>query len=138
MRRDKEQVIKQIIQILTDNHYTRAKDISEKLNISTSLIFSLIKKMRLKNIGILTTNKGYVLAEFANKVDDVNFMRRLYGRRTSDFIALKSCESHIEKRWKSIEEKRDLKMIISPLSFNTLKSEKGMKLLLSKKSSFEK
>jgi DNA-binding transcriptional regulator GbsR (MarR family) len=125
-----KQVMNSKIQIILteSNKHLSAKEIAIKCHMNISAVYSSIRKMRLSNIGILTTNKGYILSEFATKTDDVNFMRRLYGRRTSDYIALKAAEPHIAKRWSA--NPAELKSMMQPLMVD-LSSSKGMKFLLS-------
>lgn len=125
----KEVMIPKIQIVLTEtNTHLSAKEIATKCRMTVSAVYSSIRKMRLSNIGILTTNKGYILSEFASKSDDVNFIRRLYGRRTSDFIALKAVQPHIVKRWSS--NQAELKSMMQPLMVD-LSNSKGMKFLLS-------
>lgn len=118
---------------LTDNEYQTAKQLGEKCRLKPTAIHRVIRFLRISGIGVLTTNKGYVLSQFAKKTDDVNFIRRLYGRRTSDYLALKAAEPDISHRWRSIEDSRQLKLLISPLNVD-LSNSQGMKVLLSKTS----
>lgn len=129
----KESVAK-VKSFLTDNDYMSAPQIAEKCGMKPCSVHRIIRFMRLSGIGVLTTNKGYILSEFAKKKDDVNFIRRLYGRRTSDYIAIKAAELDIQRRWKSLEEKSQLKSLIEPLSVD-LSNSKGMKVLLNKTNS---
>jgi hypothetical protein len=116
---------------LVENEYQTAKQLAEICRMKPCSVHRIIRFMRLAGIGVLTTNKGYVLSEFAKKRDDVNFIRRLYGRRTSDFIAIRAAEGDIRHRWNSIEEKQQFKLIMEPLSVD-LSNSKGMKILLNK------
>jgi len=110
-----EGMIKRVMQNLIDNEYQTAPRLAKKCAMSASSIYHIIRIMRLRNIGVLTTNNGYVLAEYAKKKDDVNFMRRLWGRRVSDYISAKAAEPHIYLRWKGIEQKKDLRLMYKPL-----------------------
>jgi biotin operon repressor len=121
--------IKNIKDLLTDNHYCSAKDLASKCRLTPSAIYQLIRRMRIVGIGIMTTNKGYILSKYASKKDDVNYLRRLYGRRTSDFISIRAAENDIRSRWNTIQDSRNLKLLIQPLSVDLSKS-KGMQILL--------
>ena len=129
----KEQ-IKKVKTALEENEYQSAKQLAEICGMKPCSVYFLIRKMRLEGIGVLTTNKGYVLSRYAKKTDDVNFIRRLYGRRTSDFIAMKAAQPDIQQRWKSITEKREMTLLLQPLSVD-LSSTKGMQVLLKKTNS---
>jgi hypothetical protein len=85
--------------------------------------------MRLNGIGVLPTKKGYVLAEFATKNDDVGFIRRCYGRRASDLISIQAAHTHINRRWKTVSDQTALKTLLGPLVID-LSNSKGAKLLL--------
>ena len=118
------------LSILRDEKHIRAYELSEKLGMSTGGVFCLIRNMRWDGIGVHTTHKGYVLSEFADKSDDVNFMRRLNGRRASDFMALRAAEPEMRKRWTSVEDKRDFRLITAPLHVEAKALTDGGKVLL--------
>ncbi len=63
------------------------------------------------------------------KNDDVHFLRRLNGRRTSDIIALRAAESDIRKRWNSVEDRRNLNLIVGPLQVDIKSLSEGTKIL---------
>lgn len=134
MRASVEKSINKVKDALIDNEYQTAKELSGICGLKKHAIHRVIRNMRLSGIGVLTTNKGYVLSEFAKKKDDVNFIRRLYGRRTSDYIALKAAKPDIDHRWKSVAEKHELRLLVQPLAVD-LSDSKGMKILLSKSNS---
>jgi hypothetical protein len=122
-------MFKRIKDELTDHHYQTASTLAKKTGLSTNTIYRIIRQMRLDNIGVMPTHHGYVLSEFALKKDDVHLVRRLYGRRTGDFITMKSCEKDIRHRWNSVEERKLLQSMISPFSAD-LSSSQGMRALL--------
>lgn len=124
-------MVDKVHSFLVDFEYQTAGQLAERCGMKSCSIYRIIRIMRLRNIGVLTTNNGYVLAEYAKKKDDVNFMRRLYGRKVSDYIAAKAAERHIRRRWKSIEQKEDLRLMMSPLIVDITESN-GMKVLLTK------
>ena len=103
------------LSILRDEEYSPASVLSNKLGISVSRVYQLIGAMRKDGIGVHPTPKGYILSEFAKKIDDVHFIRRLNGRRASDYIALYAAEPEIRKRWSSTDDRRTLKLVTSTL-----------------------
>jgi len=120
--------------LLLENEYQTAPQLAEQCHIKPSSIYKLIKYMRLNNIGILSVNKGYVLSKHANKSDDLNFIRRLYGVRASQFIAIEAAKKDINLRWNSVSDQSQLKLLLSPLSVN-IGNSRGMQILLTKKNS---
>jgi biotin operon repressor len=128
-KKELELRMKRIEEILTENEYQSAEKLSDKTGLEISMIYVMIRKMRIAGIGILTTNRGYVLSAYAKKVDDVNFLRRLYGRRTSDFIAISAAEPDIKKRWSTQGEKESLRLMLSPMTEDVSKT-RGMRVLL--------
>jgi biotin operon repressor len=119
--------------VLKDEEYVPAQVMSDKLGIPVTAVFRLIRYLRVEGIGVLTTPKGYILSEFAKKNDDVHFLRRLNGRRASDFIAIRAAEPDIRKRWNSVEDKRNLRLITAPLHVDLKAITDGAKILLSAK-----
>lgn len=120
--------------LLENDEYVTAQRIAEYCHISVSSVYRIIKLLRLQMIGVLPTKNGYILSEFATKADDVGFIRRCYGRRASDFIAIQAALPHINSRWNKIEDKHNLKSLLAPLSSDISKST-GMKVLLKYKNS---
>lgn len=118
---------------LIKHKYVTADDLKKITKLKSGSIYRLIKFMRLKGIGIYATIKGYVLSEFADKRDDVHFIRRINGRRTGDIIAVKSAEKDILHRWNGIQDKNSIVPVLSNLTIQIEKPEKadeGMKYLL--------
>ncbi len=128
-----KEMITRVKRMLVDNEYMRAKDIGKKIRLCPSSVCRIIRIMRIEGIGVHATNKGYVLSEYAHKPDDVNFLRRLNGRRTSDVIAISAAERHIRRRWRSIESQRELKSIIGPLVGSPLALQRSASVLLTYK-----
>lgn len=131
MRQKVAESLNKVKNALIENEYQTANELAEKCRMRPCSVYHIIRNMRVSGIGIMATNKGYVLSEFAKKTDDINFIRRLYGRRASDFIAISAAQPDIQKRWKTIEEKRELQLLVAPLSVD-ISNSKGMKILLSK------
>jgi len=133
LRAKVKDLLKKGMGVLRDQHYVPAQDMSAKLGIPVSAVFRLIRLMRVEGIGVHTTPKGYVLSEFAKKNDDVHFLRRLNGRRASDFIAIRAAEPEIRKRWSSVEDRRSFRLITAPLHVDLKAITDGAKILLSAK-----
>ena len=119
-------------QLLIDNEYMPAKDLAEKTGMSKGSIFRMIRILRENHIGVLVTRKGYVLSKYAKKNDDVTYLRRLLGRRTSDYVSLVAARPDILHRWRSVSDRRTLRMITSPLTMSPKQLTTGMKIVLSK------
>jgi hypothetical protein len=122
MRVNTIEMMKKIQTLLTEKEYLSAKEIAEYCNLHIGAVYRIIRMMRSEGIGTHVTTKGYILSEFAKKTDDVGFFRRLNGRRISDYIALQAAAPHIKKRWRGVEDKRNIGIIMGPL-------EADMKLL---------
>jgi len=120
---------RKIQSFLKDQRYLHAKDIAKLVEIPVTRVYAIIRQMRIKGIGVMTINKGYVLASNATKSDDINFTRRLYGRRASDLLAISVCKDDIQKRWNTPRDRAMLSKITSPLLAN-LSNSNGMKVLL--------
>lgn len=133
MRVKAKEMMKKALTILREEKYTPAKVMGKKLHLPESAIYRLIRLFRTDRLGIHTTPKGYILSEFAKKSDDVHFLRRLNGRRASDFIALRAAEPDIRYRWSSVEDRRDFKLITAPLHVDLEDVTRGMKILLDTK-----
>jgi len=117
---------KRFVDFLNESKHIHAYDISIKLGISIYMVYSMIRRLRKKGVGIMyIPRKGYLLAEFADKKDDVGFFRGLLGRRASDWYAIQSCERHIKKRWNTNEDRKLLSALIkevqpSPKMINSM------------------
>jgi len=117
-----------------EGHLT-AKKLANVFHLTTFQIYTIIRIMRVeKNVGVLTTNKGYILSKYASVQDDVHFLRRLNGRRTSDVLALMAAQDDIYDRWHKLPHgSSDLKLILGPLMITrTTVLERSQKVLLSK------
>lgn len=126
--------VKKLHNLLNENNYLSTKELTKKLNKSAPTIYRMIRYLRLEGIGIIPTRKGYVLSESANKQDDVHFIRRCFGRRTSDLLALQTAQSDIQNRWNAVEDKNNINQVLKYLSINptnTNKANDGIKYLLS-------
>lgn len=127
--------VKKIMRLLKPGGYIDSYELSIKSNLSRVMIYRLIRKMRLDGIGIIPTKRGYILSEFAQLKDDVSFIRRCLGRRTSDIIAMSAAEKDIINRWKSIPNGRNkLTPLITHLTASSTvqtKADIGMKFMLS-------
>lgn len=108
-------MVEKVKKILIENEHVSADVLASKCNMSVQSIYRIIRVMRLQGVGVLVTPNGYILSKYATKKDDVHFLRRLNGRRTSDIIALKAAEPDIKKRWNAIPDKKALSLIVGPL-----------------------
>ena len=107
---------KKFMDVLYESKYVHALDIAKKIGLKVNRVYALIRRLRRKGIGIMyIPRKGYMLAEFADKKDDVGFFRGLLGRRASDYFAIQSCEPHIKKRWKTEQDRKLLSALINEI-----------------------
>jgi hypothetical protein len=134
MKPKSSDMVQKVHDALIENEYQTAAQLAERCGLETSSIYRIVRMMRLQGIGVLPTKNGYVLSEFAKKSDDVGFIRRCYGRRTSDIIAIQAAANDINGRWNKVEDKTNLKLLLAPLSID-VRNSKGMKILLSYKNS---
>ena len=119
MRSSTVEMMKKVKNLLIESLiYLSAQDIAERCNLSVASIYRIIRLLREEGTGIHATPQGYILSEFAEKKDDTHFMRRLNGRRTSDLIAIQSAAPHIKKRWRGLEDKQNIGIIIAPLNID--------------------
>jgi len=128
-KEQREKALQKILWFLNDKHikYFYAQQLAKLCGISKSSIYSLIKEIRLRNIGIIVTKKGYILSSRAEKKDDLNYIRFIYGRRASDYIAAKAAESDIYKRWKGEINDKNFRSMYRPLIVDI---SQGMRVLL--------
>lgn len=115
--------------ILTEENSIKGAELAKKCHLSYSKTVHIIRLMRENGVGVHTTKGGYVLSEYAKKTQDVEFLRRLNGRRTSDFIALKASEPHIKLRWNAVEDRRAMAQILMPLTASPRALSTGMRIL---------
>jgi hypothetical protein len=120
---------KKIQSLLKDQTYLHAKEIAIAVDIPVARVYSVVRQLRIRGVGVMTVNKGYVLSNKATKRDDINFTRRLYGRRASDLLAIMVCKDDIQKRWNAPRDRAMLQKITSPLLAN-LSNSSGMNVLL--------
>lgn len=137
MKRRMKEMIRKVKSILIEEEYAHAADIGKKCKLSAGSVCRIIRIMREDGIGVHTTKNGYTLSQFANVKDDVGFLRRLHGRRTSDYVALNAAKPHIQKRWRTVPQQRALQAICGPLRVNVRSLSVGMKVLVAKEKSLE-
>lgn len=116
-------------QELTRRGHLRAKDLARRLQVGTSTVYRAIRILREGLIGIHLTGKGYIMSSEAGKPDDVGFLRRLNGRRTSDMVAILAARPHIERRWKTVEDRGRLKTALGGLVSSPRLLQKGVGML---------
>jgi biotin operon repressor len=132
MRAKTKTMLDKVKDLLEDKQYARAKVLSKACRVGVGTICRIIRILRESGVGIHVAKKGYTLSEFAQKTDDVYFLRRLMGRRSSDFVAVRAAQSHINKRWSTLPEKRELATIVGPLTGSARAIASGMNILLTK------
>lgn len=130
MRASTKEMMGKVKTLLIDKEYLTAKSLGEKCKLSANSVHRIIRIMRENGTGVMPTPKGYVLAEFATKGDDVHLWRRVNGRHTGDYITLIAAEPHMRHRWRSVEDKKTMAYITGPLVVNYDSLEKGRQLLL--------
>lgn len=130
----------QVQSLLEDHTHMHAKEISKKTGLSEGAVWGIVRKLRIRGIGIMTTNKGYIMADKATKADDINFLRRLHGRRASDLLAIQSCQDAIKRRWHSNADRKLLLSMATPLANpkQFLMAKKGMAVVLTLSSELKK
>lgn len=128
-----KEMINKVNTLLIENEYISAQELAQRCHLCRGSIYRIIRMLRLEGVGIIPTKKGYVLSAYAKKSDDVGFIRRCYGRRTSDVIALGAIEKDIRIRWSGIEEKNNINNVFKYLSIkpsNPEKAKSSIKFLL--------
>lgn len=114
-----------------ENRYISLKEVRSYLGISTVQVYTLIRRLREKGVGVYSrTGKGYILAEAANRSDDVNLLRKIHGRRTSDLISLNASLASLRKRWAGTKEEKQLDSALEPLIPQKVALEASRKILL--------
>lgn len=117
MRVKTVEMMKKVQNILIESTvYLPADVLAEKCNLPVSSVYRIIRLMREEGIGVHNTPNGYILSEFAQKNDDTHLLRRLNGRRTSDYFCLNAATPHILRRWGGVEDRRNLSLILGPLN----------------------
>lgn len=116
MRSSTVEMMKKVKTLLLENEYISGQALAERCNLAPGSIYRIINLMRREGIGVHVTPHGYILSEMAAKKDDTHFLRRLNGRRISDFFAVQSSAPHIKKRWRGVEDKTYLDAIMIALN----------------------
>lgn len=115
-------------QLLIDHEYINMRAIQQMIKLSSGSIYRIIRLLREDGLGIYSTRNGYTLAEYATHRNDTLFMRRINGRRISDFIAATAAAPHIKKRWKGISQEKEITGLLSDFTnndFNKLLSNRA-------------
>jgi len=138
MRAIKKDLDKVVLRILTDDDYSRAKDLAKKCHVSPYMVYNSIRRLRIEGTGVHTTKKGYILSECASVRDDVTFVRRLVSRRTSDMIALSAARPHIERRFASLNGGTNMKLLFAPVVSSIQSINGSLRILSNAEVSIEK
>lgn len=123
--------IEQVRKILVrTDRYLNADDLSKMTHRSKATIYKTIRLMRESGIGVYSVpNKGgYILSEFADKKDDVHFIRMANGRYVSSVVAFNAAKPDIFRRWQGIQRK-ELLQLITPINMKPEPLLKKQKLL---------
>jgi hypothetical protein len=134
LREKTKLMVKKVHDILIKSEYVKSDELARQCHLNIWSIRLIIKYLRASGIGILPTNKGYILAEFAKVTDDVMFIRGIMGRRASDIMSIHAAEKHIRKRWNNIKGKDNIKNVLeylSPIQSKTETAQNSLKYLLS-------
>ena len=140
MKMSKKDLIKRVKELLTEatTHLT-AEKLADSCKASIYRIYAAIRALKEGTkdrlpIGIHSVKYGYILSEFASKQDDVEFLRRLNGARTSVYVSANAAAPHIMKRWNAVEDKRAFQLIFKPFMTGSdpMILKKGAKILLDK------
>lgn len=132
MRKKLTDMADKVVTLLTENQYMTTREIADKTRLSVNSVRVIIKHLR-SQVGIISSRKGHILAEYASVQDDVEFLRRLNGKRASDIMSLEGVRRHIEKRWKTIGYTRQLNLSMKPLGGDVSIFSNNIKLLTSLK-----
>lgn len=113
MRKKSLEHINKVHGMLKDKTYVTATELADNCGLAVGSIYRVIKEMRRKGVGVYPTKKGYVLAELAQKKDDLLFTRRTLGHYASLRLSVKAAAPSIEHRWGN--EMRD---VLAPIHLN--------------------
>lgn len=121
-----------VLLIETKGTHITAEEIGVKLAVCTATVYKAIRHLREMGLGIMQTKKGYILSANAKPTDDVNYLRILLARRTSDYISMTAAMPDIKNRWNRIEggSGRLLNLIEAPLKSGSSLFSGGVKALL--------
>jgi DNA-binding CsgD family transcriptional regulator len=132
MRKKLTDMADKVVTLLTENQYMTTREIADKTHLSVNSVRVIIKHLR-SQVGIISSRKGHILAEYASVQDDVEFLRRLNGRRASDVMAISGVRKHIEKRWKAAGYTKQLNISFKALDGDIEILHSNVKLLTSLK-----
>jgi hypothetical protein len=143
MRVTKKDLGVKILDILEFDGHQTAQSLAAQCKVKKPSIYRTIRLLREGKaipgkgpIGVHPVRDGYVLSEKATPTDDVSFLRRLNGRRTSDYVALTAAQPSIVNRWSVLPGGlSDLKRICAPLIPSTRALNQGVKILLNRSKS---
>jgi hypothetical protein len=128
-------VLQKIYDSMIDNKYLSAQSLAKICNVSIYMIYKIIRDLRAQNIGVLSTNNGYILSEYATKKDDAEHVVRQAGKFASVQIAMYSAEQDFKIRWNDPNERKLLFSIVTPITRKPLDIKK-LQILQSKTNSW--
>jgi len=132
MRRKTEVLLDMIVDALARGNRLHAHELAKQLRVSHATIHNGVRMLReMRNVGVHPAKDGYCLSEWATKQDDVHYLRRLLGALEHARKGMAAARPYIERRWTSLEQKRQLRLIVAPLSGGTRALDSGFRVLSS-------
>lgn len=137
MRMTTKQAAKKVEDILrSSTGYEPAKVLAEKIHSPVSTVYRLIRILRLNGVAVYSRSRhGYVLAEYASKQDDTNFLRRANGAVSNWRIQAGQAEQHIRKRWKGHRMMPEVEQAMRPLLISERQLGLSMKAIIKSENS---
>lgn len=129
LRKSTAETVERLKKYLQSNAYVSALTVAVDLKVKPSAVYRAVRILRTQGVGIHPSQTGYVLSEIATKKDDVGLLRRVNGRRTSDYITISAAMPHIEKRWHSFPDKTHLRIALGGLLPSSKVLSKGCQVL---------
>lgn len=132
MRASTKEHMGKVMSTINEGMPLKAKDLAVKSGMSVGSLYRVIRLLREAGEPVVRTKNGYLHAEHAAKSDDVYIMRTVLGRHASDTIMLNNAAAHMRKRWKSVEEKKQLSLALGPMMPSISSIQSGLRVLQEK------
>ena len=117
--------------LLIENERMTSEQLSEKTRLSRSSIGRIMKRLNASGIPVYSSTKGYILAEYASKRDDVHFFRVANGYFASSSNRLTAAYKYIRQRWKSQKESALLADMTKPINTSDMAIKRANKAIVS-------
>lgn len=140
---NRQNLRKQVLTVLTESKsLIKATDLAKEYKVPATAIYGIIRYLREgdakhKPVGIHTLRGGYLLSQYADQRQDVQFMRRLNGIRTGVCVMLIASEPWMRKRWDD-PSKKNYNLIMKPLMGSTSVLKQGLSVLKKRTLKFKK